>query len=80
MTCLIGIWIALGVKMSEYCKGCYERQEKIEDLIDEIGYLKSVLGQIKDLAMCGADCEHDCDRCMQGQIHQLIDKCLAKEG
>lgn len=47
-------------------------KEKLETLQDEIGYLKSVLGQIKDLAMCVVDCEQDCDHCMQGQIHQLV--------
>lgn len=53
-------------------------KEKLETLQDEIGHFQQVLLQIKDIAMCG-DCEQDCDHCMQGQIHQLIDKCLAKE-
>ena len=48
-------------------------KEKLETLQDEIGYLQQVLLQIKDIAVCG-DCEHDCDNCMQGQIHQLVDK------
>jgi hypothetical protein len=54
-------------------------KEELETLQDEIGYLKSVLGQIKDLAMCGGDCEQDCDHCMQGQIHQLIKEALDAE-
>lgn len=62
--------------MSNYCKECYERQEKIETLQDEIGQLQQVLLQIKDIAMCGGDCEQDCDHCMQGQIHQLIKETL----
>lgn len=50
--------------------------EYIETLQDEIGYLQQVLLQIKDIAMCGGDCEYDCDHCMQGQIHQLVKEAL----
>ena len=52
----------------------------IEEMQDEIDYLKSRLRQIKDLAMCGGDCEHDCEHCMQGRIHQLIKEALDEKG
>lgn len=51
-------------------------KEKLETLQDEIGHLQQVLLQIKDIAMCGGDCEYDCDHCMQGRIHQLIKEAL----
>lgn len=51
-------------------------KEKLETLQDEIGHLQQVLEQIKDLAMCGGDCEYDCDNCMQGQIDKLIREAL----
>lgn len=48
----------------------------LEEAHDRIEYLESILLNIRDLAMCGGDCEHDCDNCMQGQIHQLIKEAL----
>ena len=50
--------------------------EENKKLKDEIGYLQQVLLQIKDIAMCGGDCEQDCDHCMQGQIHKLVEEAL----
>lgn len=54
----------------------FELGDENKKLKDEIGYLKQVLLKIKDIAMCVADCEQDCDNCMQGRIHQLIKEAL----
>ena len=54
----------------------FELAEENKTLKDEIGHLQQVLLQIKDTAMCGGDCEQDCDHCMQGVIHKLVDKAV----